>query len=131
MDLNWLYGLTANGASVMAGLNPSERLVALILSCFRNHEDGKCCPSQTTIAGVAGLSRETVNRCLIRLESKGIITSNAQAKSCVKGYKAGSVLEVALGKIGNCPNEKKTTPARTQKKQARAHYREIGYANIL
>jgi len=50
----------------------SEKAVMIALAKFANKE-GVCSPSQTTLAQVAGCSRQTVARALKSLKSKGLV----------------------------------------------------------
>jgi Helix-turn-helix domain len=53
--------------------NPIEKLVALALADYANHDTGRCFPSYATIACRTLLSTRQVMRCIKSLEQKGVI----------------------------------------------------------
>lgn len=57
-------------------LTPTEKLVALILSTYRNKENGQCFPSQQKIALQCGLSRQHVNQTIKALKEKRVISAH-------------------------------------------------------
>lgn len=58
-------------ASGESELEPSSRLVALVLSLHMNERGGSCFPSINTISKESGLDRKTVIRHLAALEERG------------------------------------------------------------
>ena len=59
-------------AGLMQGLKPNEQLLLTWLWFHKNNE-GVCWPSINLLAKECGFSRDTVMRCLAKLESKGLI----------------------------------------------------------
>mgnify|MGYP003646971908 FL=1 len=54
-------------------LPANEKLVLILLSDHADDETGKCWPSQRYISDRSGLTRETINRTIKRLSSKGLV----------------------------------------------------------
>lgn len=69
-------------AFAVKGVSPSEKLV-LIKLADQSNDDGKCWPSQSSIADDCCLSRETVNRALKKLAEAGLVRIVARTKEGV------------------------------------------------
>lgn len=63
----------------MQGLKPNEQLLLTWLWFHKNNE-GVCWPSINVLAKECGFSRDTVMRCLAKLESKGLIKKTKRQK---------------------------------------------------
>ncbi|MBR9764795.1 MAG: hypothetical protein GYB53_15020, partial [Rhodobacteraceae bacterium] len=70
-----------------SNLLPAEKLVAHVLALdFANHESARCDPSLAEIERVIGMSRATVKRSLLALESAGWIV---RSSGCGRGRSTG------------------------------------------
>lgn len=129
MNVDWLYGLTSSQARALSGIDPTARHVAMVFACFSNSDTARCCPSQSAVAKVTGLSRETVCRCVARLEAAKIITRSSVEGRNVIEYAAGPALLNAIAAFKR--DEKKQRGARKDKRRACREYRQEGYVNEL
>lgn len=59
----------------LSGISATEKLVLLALADDANYESGECWRSQGRIAERCGLSRQTLNRSIKSLVSRGLLTS--------------------------------------------------------
>lgn len=60
------------------GLAPTDKLVLILIANCSNDATGLCVPSQRYLAERSGLTRETVNRVIKRLEEAGHLTVTHQ-----------------------------------------------------
>ena len=60
-------------------LKAPQKLLLLILSSYAD-EHGECWPSQSTLADLAGMTRQSVNSNIKILVEKGYLVSNQQAR---------------------------------------------------
>ncbi|MHB1758233.1 MAG: helix-turn-helix domain-containing protein [Leptospirillum sp.] len=73
------------------GISPIQKLILICLA-DQAGPNGTCWSSQSTVAEYSGLSRETINRSLSKLEKRGIIRS-LQRQNCVLNPLSGLVTE--------------------------------------
>ena len=75
-------------------LPSTEKFVLLAIADFSNDKKGIAWPSQSTIAGKTGYSRQTVNRVIKRLCARGVLVSSrrsAEGKSTSNVYRINIV----------------------------------------
>ena len=75
-------------------LPPTEKFVLLAIADFSNDKKGIAWPSQSTIAGKTGYSRQAVNRVIKRLCARGVLVSSrrsAEGKSTSNVYRINIV----------------------------------------
>jgi hypothetical protein len=68
--------------------NTNQKMVLIILADCHNSETGRCDPSIDFIAERALMSRRTVERCLSRLETLGLVAR--KQRSDAKGFKTSN-----------------------------------------
>jgi hypothetical protein len=61
-------------------LTSIEKLVALVLSTYRNSQNGDCFPNQIRLAVDCGLTRQHVNLVVKSLKKKNVVSINREKR---------------------------------------------------
>jgi hypothetical protein len=74
--------------------NTNQKMVLIVLADCHNSETGRCDPSIEFIAERALMSRRTVERCLTRLETLGLLVRKQRADS--NGFKTSNAYSLSI-----------------------------------
>jgi hypothetical protein len=102
----WAFGLRAE---------PSEKLVLLALAQFVD-ESGRCYPARATVASMTGLAERTVQRILVGMTEKGLITRterfrpNGSRSTDLIALQTSGTLDLGVGRHGVSPGGGAVSP---------------------
>ena len=105
-------------------LPPTEKFVLLAIANFSNDKTGLAWPSQSTIAGKTGYSRQTVNRAIKRLCAKGVLVSSkrsAEGKSTSNVYRINIVALRDIQTNNVAQNDNQVSSSATNQCNAELH----------